>query len=499
MSPSDVLVRLAGSVAGSLLLGLRLPDGHTWGGTAERFQLEDALALLDPAGPRLHFGTRPRGGRKSSDAAALALALLLTEAPAGARLYGFAADVDQAALLVDSMRGYVDATPGLSGALDVRERKVLVRATGASFEAIAADAPSAYGRRPWLTVVDELAAWPATRSTGRLWEAIFSAVVKVEGSRLLVITSAGDPNSLAAKVVGRAKVSAAWRVSEVPGPLRYVDPGALDEQRAILLPSAYARLHLNTWTAPEDSLISRDALDLLVTHAGPLDPQPGCTYRAGLDIGLTNDRTALVVAHTAHDAPSRIVVDLVHRLQGSRRRPVALSDVEAAVEQASHTYPGLRVLLDPWQGIGSAQRLRARGVQIQEWTFTGTSVGHLASSLYRALNEGRVGLPADEDLLDELAAVRLRPNSTGAVRLDHGAGEHDDQATALALAVLALSEQVGGVAGVSVPTGTIRTASVPPSSLAGELAAIAASGPYIDPRTWWPVRSDSGRIPRGVL
>ncbi len=245
MSPSDVLGRLAGSAAGGLLLGLVLPDGHRWGETAEDWQLTDAAAALDVAGPRLHFATRPRGGRKTSDAAALVLALLLAEAPAGARLYGFAADQDQAALPVDSMRGYAAATPGLSGALDVRERKVLVRATGASFEAIAADAPSAYGRRPWLTVVDELAAWPATRSTGRLFEAIFSAVVKVEGSRLLVITSAGDPNSLAAKVLARAKVSPQWRVSEVPGPLRYVDPAALDEQRAILLPSAYARLHEN--------------------------------------------------------------------------------------------------------------------------------------------------------------------------------------------------------------------------------------------------------------
>jgi hypothetical protein len=42
-------------------------------------------------------------------------------------------------------------------------------------------------------------------------------------------------------------------------------------------------------------------------------------------------------------------------------------------------------------------------------------------------------LPDDELLLAEFAAVRLRKNSLGIYRLDHDAGQHDDQAIALAL------------------------------------------------------------------
>ena len=45
----------------------------------------------------------------------------------------------------------------------------------------------------------------------------------------------------------------------------------------------------------------------------------------------------------------------------------------------------------------------------------------------------RIELPDDEDLLGELASVRLRKNGVGIYRFDHDSGAHDDQAVALAL------------------------------------------------------------------
>jgi hypothetical protein len=52
-----------------------------------------------------------------------------------------------------------------------------------------------------------------------------------------------------------------------------------------------------------------------------------------------------------------------------------------------------------------------------------------------------LALPADEDLIDELANVRLRETSPGVVRMDHGEGQHDDRAIALALAASKLLER----------------------------------------------------------
>jgi phage FluMu gp28-like protein len=43
-------------------------------------------------------------------------------------------------------------------------------------------------------------------------------------------------------------------------------------------------------------------------------------------------------------------------------------------------------------------------------------------------------LPDDEELLDELANVRLRESAPGVYRMDHDPDRHDDRAVALALA-----------------------------------------------------------------
>ena len=61
-----------------LLAGLRMPDEKLWGDVAHSFQWEDARAVLDPDGPPFQFLTRARGGSKTTDLAAVAIALLLT-------------------------------------------------------------------------------------------------------------------------------------------------------------------------------------------------------------------------------------------------------------------------------------------------------------------------------------------------------------------------------------------------------------------------------------
>jgi hypothetical protein len=50
------------------------------------------------------------------------------------------------------------------------------------------------------------------------------------------------------------------------------------------------------------------------------------------------------------------------------------------------------------------------------------------------LRGGRLGLPDDDELLDELRGVRLVERTPGVYRLDHAPGKHDDRAIAVALA-----------------------------------------------------------------
>jgi hypothetical protein len=81
----------------TLLAGLRLDTGLTWGESARSFQLQDALAILDPqpGDPRWHYILRPRGASKTTDMGGCALAMLITEAPPRSRSFGYAVDASR--------------------------------------------------------------------------------------------------------------------------------------------------------------------------------------------------------------------------------------------------------------------------------------------------------------------------------------------------------------------------------------------------------------------
>lgn len=472
------------------LLGvLVLEDGRRWIDAAHPFQREDAFAVL--AGePPYNFLTRARGASKTTDLAAVALALLLT-ASSASRLYWLAADSDQGALAIDSIAGFVARTPQLQARVDVQARRVIAPATGASLQVLAADAPGAYGLRPSAVFVDELAQWSDTPAPRRLWEAVSTAVAKSDTARLVVLTTAGDPSHFAAKVLEHARSSPLWRVHEVPGPAPWMSAERLAEQRARLPESAYARLFLNRWVEGEDRLTTADAVRGCVSHDGALEYDRQHRYLVGLDLGLKRDRTVAAVCHRDGE---RVVVARMAVWQGSRLKPVRLGDVEAWIKQAAGEYGGARVVADPWQAVGLAQRLRAAGVKVDEYAFTQQSVGRLASTLYNLLRDQALGLPDDDELLDELAHLRLRETSPGAYRIDHQAGRHDDRAISIALAAHALlaAPQSRGW-GVVLPasereqeaTQTRRKAPLPPSAAPeAQASAGTAHDAYADPETW---------------
>jgi len=360
-----------------------------------------------------------------------------------------------------------------------------------------ADAASAYGHLPFLVIADELAQWPTTRAARALWEALVSGLPKRPDSRLAVLTTAGDPAHWSAKVLDAARTSERWRVSEVRGPLPWAAPDDLAEQARLLPASAYARLHLNRWIAAEDRLTSAEDLAACVTLDGPQPHDPRHRYVIGLDLGLKNDRTVLAVCHAEHTSgPPLVALDRLHVLAGTRERPVSLADVEAVAHEAATSY-GAPIRLDPWQAVGLAQRLRARGVSVTEWTFSPVSVGRLAMTLHLLLREHRLALPDDPGLLDELAAVRLRETRPGVYRLDHDAGQHDDRAVALGLAALALTERAegrGSVTSAARASGMVRTLHDARPSLPPRLAVRQAArampggvrgGPILGARRAW--------------
>jgi phage terminase large subunit-like protein len=462
-------------------------NGRRWGEVATSWQRADARAILDDNGPRLHFLTRPRSGSKTSDLAAIAAAVLVEQLPPGGRAYAVASDRDQARLVVEALAGFVRRTPGLASVIAV-DRYTATTRDGARLEVVAADSHSAYGLRGSLFIADELTQWPSANR--EVWLAVLSAVPKVPGCRLVVLASAGDPAHWSYAVRERARTSPAWRLHEVEGPVPWVSPAALDEQRALLTDSAFARLHLNVWTASEDRLASVENLAAAIRLDGPQDPRPGVVYRMGADLGLRHDRTAVAVAHAEREPGSRVrrvVLDRLLVYEGTRADEVRLAEVEEAIVEAHRLYNRPRVRLDPWQAIGLAQRLRVRGIAVEEWSYTPQRYGAIASTLYTLLRDGLLDLYEDAELLDELANVRLKETLPGLVRVEHDPGRHDDRAVALGMAATALVEKVTGAARMYVPTGQ-----VPPVRALPAAALAAASEPP-------PVVVDTERQPRRAV
>ena len=424
----------------TVLHGLVLDDGRRWGEAAEGWQQADAAEILDGR-RRSHFMTRPRGASKTTDNGGIALAAMLEQAPAGASLYGFAADKDQARLLLDAVGGFVRRSD-LGRLVDVQSYRAIDRRSLASLTILPADAAGSHGLLPWMTFVDELVQWGEGANPRGVWDAVVSAQPKVKGSRLVVLTTAGSPDHWSFRVLEHARKSRRWRVSELPGPLSWIDAEALEEQRQLLLPSVFERLHMNRWVTAEDRLTTLADVRSCVGHDGPLLPLPGRRYVAALDVGITNDRTVVTVAHGEPDehGRTRVVVDRQEAWAGTKATPVDLAVVEAWIRAAAKDY-GAELVFDPYQAAHLTQRLARMGVRCVEYPFSSTSIGRLAVTLFGLLRDHLLDLPDDEALLDELTHARLIERTPGQPRMDHASGRHDDRVISLALAAHRIVER----------------------------------------------------------
>lgn len=438
------------SEALALLAQLVLDDGRRWGEAAEPWQRADAAAVLEPIGdaPTLHWLGRPKGGSKSTDLAGMALAWLVEQAPPLAEGFAVAADEEQSNRLLDKARGFVARTPALRDVVRVEARRIVNLKSQARVVALAADVAGSEGLLTPFIVVDELPNWADTASARGMWTSVFSALPKWRGCRLVVIGHAGDPSHWSFRILERARSSDQWRVVEVPGPLPWVRERDLEEQRFQLLPSQFEQRHLNRWVGSEDRLSTVEDVRACVVLDGPLVFDARFRYVVACDLGLKADRTAAMVLHFEPDAMppesaegeapadrrigGRVVLDRMSVWEGSRAEPVRLGVVEEWLEQAARAFVA-PIVLDPWQSAGMAQRLGARGLAVEEFTFSQSSVGRLAVTLYRLLRERALALPDDELLVDELSTVRLRQTAPGTFRLDHVSGKHDDQAVTLAM------------------------------------------------------------------
>lgn len=420
----------------SILGGLRLETGETWGECATDVQVADASAMLDPASPVVRrWVGRSRGYSKTSDAAGWTVAALLAGLIApGERGYLVAADRDQARLTLDAVGGFCARTPGLAGALDLGSWAVTSRSSGASVIVLASDASSAFGLRGSFWIIDELTSWADTDQPRRFWEAVSSAWPKVP-CRVGVISTAGTFGHWSRAVYESALGDDLWSVSDVHGQAPWLDPALIEGERRRLPASSFARLWQNVWTdAGDEALCDSEALDACIDGAESRPARPGIRYAIGVDLGIRNDASAVAVAHLEVVAGVRhVVLDRLDVFAPARGRDVSLATVRDCIAARAREYFGARVMLDRWQALGIAQELGQRGVRVAEVEMGSSAISRRALALRQLIGEQRLHLIDDDVLRDEFLNVRLIERS-GSWRVDHAHGKHDDRVQAVAYA-----------------------------------------------------------------
>lgn len=283
-----------------------------------------------------------RGNGKSPFAAALLLSFFAFDCPLEIRAeaYTVATKRDQARIVFDEVRRYVNQEDNLRGMFQTLRSNINIPANGSKLEPLGSDSKNTDGLVPHVIVADELHAWQEKHR--ELWEKLTTAMHKRRQPLMITITTAGSEESqlwreeydLACRVVDRDLPFDAddrfvyiaqidddddpldERVWPKANPMLAEGVVKLDALRSAAAAArvspakrnAFARYHGNRLTTSVAKLITPE---LWATGAGPLPDLDGMTGHAGFDWGWKDDIAALaMVFPLEHVDPPDVVESL---------------------------------------------------------------------------------------------------------------------------------------------------------------------------------------------
>lgn len=270
---------------------------------------------------RMAYIEVPRKNGKSTLAAGIALYLLFADGEAGAEIYSAAADRDQAAIVFETAKAMVEASPALKKRAKIYKRSIVVPRTASSYKVLSADAPTKHGLNAHGIVFDELHAQP----NRELWDVLATSTGAREQPLIVAITTAGyDRNSIcweqhdyARKVLDGvindpsffAYIAAAdenddWRDPRTwakanPGlgvtvKKEYIEQEAKRAMEVPAYQNTFRRLHLNQWTQQDERWLDLAEWDANAHLVVP-EKLKGQACYGGLDLASTTDIAALVL------------------------------------------------------------------------------------------------------------------------------------------------------------------------------------------------------------
>lgn len=406
----------------------------------------EAVAGIEAAGaPKFRaYLERPRGHSKTTDIAVMVSFVLFASRK---MLSGVAAagDIDQARLIRNAIAKLVKANAWLAQTIAIQNYRVVNKQTGSVLDIISNDAGSSYGFTPDFVIVDEVTHWKKRD----LWDSLFSSAAKRARCMLVIIANAGfgQGTSWQWDLREACRVDPVWYFHRLDGPqASWINEQNLAEQKRMMPIQQYRRLWLNQWTPETGEGLEYNDIMACCRLEGKQEPRPGNVYLAGLDLGVKNDHSALVVLGI--ELPSkRIYLADCRSWAPDETGQVDLPAVRQAVIDAHSEYQLGAVIFDPSQALLMAQDLtrmtanmRATGpntrLLLVEHPFTPLNTSRMAQVLLQVFRNRQIDLYPEPKLIEDLIRLQIIEKQSGfklaAVSDEKG---HADRAIAMAMAL----------------------------------------------------------------
>ena len=289
----------------------------------------------------------------------------------------------------------------------------------------------------------------APRSAEQLLAALLPSVAQFGSLQTVVAgsTSSGDSNKFAQlkdEITADADPTrtyhhgATWEVHP-----RLTEAGLANE-RSLLGAELFAQEFEASFLSGGGFFLQWDAIRECVEERGELEHHAANDWAVAIDPAFASDVFGVVVVGFGRRDPGRLIVGASYGWTGKpvgdsfEERRMREDELLKEVANVCFRFRTRQVVTD----IHKAKEIRARmsryGIDVSEVPFGPDSRREVFAALRLTIDDRRVSLPNDPDLLKELRAIKVRYTSRGqVVDLPHVGRSHCDRAVALALGVFA--------------------------------------------------------------
>lgn len=414
-----------------------------WAGvplTMEPWQKEwlNELFLVYDDGERVYrealLGISRKNG-KSTLSAVVGLYMLLASGEHGPEVYAAAASRDQARIVFNQARDFVEASPKLRDWLSPQRNVIVCKANHGVFRVLASDGPLQYGLNPSGVVIDEL--W-AHKDPELYW-----ALTTGQGARqnplVVNITTAGfDRGSIAyqlyergrelqdnggLKAMRRAGFYFKWYEApptvtvkdptgwQAANPSSWIRASDLSREAGRLPESVFRRLHLNQWTETEDAWIKAHEWD--ACKGSPVfDPER--PFYMAVDVGVRRDSAAITWGQWWGDKlhVGQAILD------PEEDRSFGVADIRSRVaHEARRLGQAKSIDFDPWGFRESAEILAEMGLPMVEFPQNASRMSPASENLYELITERRLIHDGDRIAREQVLAAVIAPTDRGGWRI----------------------------------------------------------------------------------